>query len=97
VFNDSRVSEYLIKTSKAQLWHKRLRHKNFDIMIKIRKIGAVKGLPRFSRPGKTICMSCHFGKQTRTHFKSKEFFSSISLELIHTDICGANRTKPSKR
>jgi len=44
----------------------------------------------------SISKSCKFGKQTRTHFNSKEFSSSIPLELIHTYICGLTREKTIK-
>lgn len=95
-FDESRVSCYLSKTSEAQPWHKSLGHMNFDILIKISKIGAVKGLARLLRPDNNIYKSCQFGKQTKTHFKSEEFFSSRSMELIHIDICGPTITKTLK-
>ena len=62
VFDDSRAIYYLRKTSEARLWHKRLGHMKFDILIRVRNIGAVKGLPILSRPDNTIYKSCRFGR-----------------------------------
>lgn len=66
---------------------------NFDSLIKVSKMGVVRGLPRMSRLDNSLWKSCWFGKQTRTHFKSKDFSSFGPLELIHIDIFGQNREK----
>ena len=93
VFDDSSVCYYSSKLSEAQLWHKTLGHMNFDSIIRVNQLGAVIAFPRLSKPNNSICKSCQFGKQTRTHFKTKEFSSSRPLELIHTDINDPNRAK----
>lgn len=79
------------KIEESWLWHRRLGHVNFDNMVKINKIIQVRGLPRLSKPGCTTCNSCQFWKQTRVHFKSKEFNTSRPLELVHADLCGPTR------
>lgn len=56
----------------------------------------MRGLPRLLMPDNSIYKSSQFGKQTRTHFKSKEFSSSRPLDLIHTGICGPTREKNPK-
>ena len=62
VFDDSRVSYYLSKSSEAQLWNMRLGPMNFDSLIRFSKLGAVRGFPRLSRPNNSIRKSCKFGK-----------------------------------
>ena len=69
---------------------------NFDSFIRVRNMGEMRGFPRLSRPNNSISKSCQFDKQTRTHFKSKEFCSSRPLELIHIDIWGPTREKTLK-
>lgn len=93
VFDGSGVNFYLRNTNEAWLWHKGLGHMNFDNLIRVIKLGIVRGLWRLSRPENSIFKSCQFGKQVRTHFKSKEFSSSRPLELIHTYVCGSTREK----
>lgn len=56
-------------------------------------MGAVRGFPRLSKHDNTIFKLFKFGKQTMTHFKSKEFASSRPQELICIDICGPAREK----
>lgn len=58
VFDNSRVNYFLRETNEAWLWHKRLGHMNFDNLIKVSKMGVVRGLPRLSKPDNTICKSC---------------------------------------
>lgn len=71
VFDDSRINCYLRKTNEARLWHKRLGHMNFDSLIKAIKMGVVRGLPKLSRPDRSIFKSCQFGKLNRIHFSQK--------------------------
>lgn len=50
VFDDSKVNYYLKKKNGAQLCQRRLGHINFDILIRVSKMGVVRGFPRLSRP-----------------------------------------------
>jgi len=80
-------------TDDSWLWHRRLGHINFDNLVKISKLGAVRNLPKIIKPSNPICKHCQLGKQTRATFKTKEHSSSKPLELVHIDICGPMRTK----
>ena len=75
------------------LWHRRLGHINFDNLVKISKLGAVRNLPKITKPTNSICKHCQLGKQTRASFRTKEHSTSKPLELVHTDLCGPTRTK----
>jgi len=38
---------------------------------------------------KHFCECCVLGKEVRTHFQKKvEYWTRISLKVVHTDICG---------
>ena len=88
IFYDTRYNCCMIKIEESWLWHGRLGHVNFDNLVKISNIGVVRGLPRLAKIDNIICKSCQLGKQTRVHFKSKEFNTSRQLELLHADVCG---------
>jgi transposase InsO family protein len=54
--------------------------------------GAVKDLPRISKPNNSICESCQMGKMTRAQLKSKSFTSlEKPLQIVHMDLCGPSR------
>ena len=40
------------------LWHRRLGHINFDNLVKISKLGAVRNLPKITKPANSICKHC---------------------------------------
>jgi hypothetical protein len=74
------------------LWHRRLGHLNFDHIIKLRNNGAVKDLPKISKPYDSICKPFQIGNLTHTQFKSKNFPSTEKpLQLVHMDLCVPSR------
>jgi hypothetical protein len=75
------------------LWHRRLGHINFDNLVKVSNLGAVRNFPKIIKLSNTMCRHCQLGKQTRIRFKSKEYTTSKPLELVHTHLCGPTRTK----
>ena len=82
----------LRKYDESWLWHRRLGHLNFDHIIKLKNNGAVKDLPKISKPYDSVCKPCQIGKLTRTQFKSKNFPSTEKpLQLVHMDLCGPSR------
>jgi hypothetical protein len=92
VLKEEKVECHLSKYDKIWLWHKRLGHLNFDHIIKLRNSGAVKVLPKISKPYESVCKPCQIGKLTRTQFKSKNFPSMEKpLQLVHMDLCGPSR------
>ena len=54
VFDESMVKFYLRKENEEWLQQRRLGYMNFDILIKVSKMGVVRGLPRISRPSNSI-------------------------------------------
>ena len=84
---------YLSKNDENWLWHRRLGHLSFSQIRKACRFQVVRDLPDINIPENTICKSCQFGKQTRSHFIEKEGSASKPLELIHTDLCGPSRKR----
>jgi hypothetical protein len=82
----------LRKYDESWLCHRRLGHLNFDHIIKLKKNGAVKDLPKISKPYASVYKPCQIGKLTCTQFKYKTFPSiEKPLQLVHMDLCGPSR------
>ena len=77
VFDHSKVNFYLRKVNESWLWHRRLGHMNFDSLIRVRKLGAVRGFPRMSRPDKSIV--------SHVNFVSRVELISIQKSSLHID------------
>ena len=45
-----------------KLWHQKFGHANFKQVVKVSKLEAVVGLPKFGKVEKTICGACQMGK-----------------------------------
>jgi hypothetical protein len=92
VLKEDREECHLRKHDESWLWHRRLGHLNFDHLIKLKSLEAVKDLPRISKPQDSVCKPCQVGKLTRTQFKSKNSTSTEKpLQLVHMDLCGPSR------
>jgi transposase InsO family protein len=92
VLKEDREECHLRKHNESWLWHRRLGHLNFDHLIKLKNLEAVKDLPRISKPQDSVCKPCQVGKLTRTQFKSKSSTSTEKpLQLVHMDLCGPSR------
>jgi hypothetical protein len=66
VLKEDREECHLRKHDESWLWHRRLGHLNFDHLIKLKNLDAVKDLPRISKPQDSMCKPCQVGKLTRT-------------------------------
>ena len=94
VLKENREECHLRKHDESWLWHRRLGHINFDHLIKLKNLEAVKDLLKISKPQDLVCKPCQAGKQNRTQFKSKRFTSTEKpLQLVHMDLCGSSRHK----
>jgi hypothetical protein len=71
-------------------------HINFENLVKLKKTQAIRDMARISKPTDTICKPCQHGKQRRVSFKTKEYSTSKSLELVHIDLYEPTRTKNLK-
>ena len=87
------VSCFFEKVDDSWLWHKRLCHINFDNIVKISNVKAVRDLPSIARPVDTMCREYVMGKHVRTSFRSKQNSIEKKLDMIHTDICGPTQTR----
>ena len=68
-------------------------HINFDNLVKIRNKEDVKEMPEITNPTNAVCKLCQHGKQTKVEFKTKEYSTTKTLELVHIDMCGPVRKK----
>jgi len=75
------------------LWNKIMGHMNFDNLVKISMKQVVRDMPHITKPSSIFCNQFRHGKQSRMSFKTKEYTTSKTLKLVHTDICGPTRTK----
>jgi hypothetical protein len=58
VLKENREECHLRKHDESWLWHRRLGHLNFDHLIKLKNLEAVKDLPRISKPQESMCKPC---------------------------------------
>jgi hypothetical protein len=84
------------KEDESWLWNKIMGHIHFDNLVKVRKREAVKEMPQITKPTNTLCKHCQQGKQTKTRFKSKEYSTTRTLEIVHNDLVGPTTTKGLK-
>ena len=71
ILDDKDENCYLGNEDESWLWHKRLRHINFDNLIQLNKKEAIRDLPFINNLSISICKQCQHGKQTRVKFKTK--------------------------
>jgi hypothetical protein len=89
VLKEDKEKCHLSKFDEIWLWHRRLGNMNFDHIVKLNNEGAVKDLPRISKPNNSVCESCQMGNLTCAQFKSKSFTSlEKPLQIFHMDVCG---------
>jgi hypothetical protein len=48
------------------------------------------------KPMKTLFKHCQQGNKKKINFKSKEYSTTRLLQIVHTDLVGATRTKGLK-
>ena len=76
------------------IWHRRLGHANFELILKFFKKNFVIGLQNINFEKDHLYDACQFGKQVKSSFKSKDCIStSIPLQLLHMDLFGPSRTQ----
>ena len=67
----------LAKEDEIWLWHKRMGHINFDILVRISKREAIREMKKISKPSNTLCEACRHGKQTKVQLKQKNTLHHI--------------------
>ena len=58
------------------LWHRKLGHISMSTLSKLKTKRLVKGLPNIKFEKDMLCDACAKGKQTKTHFKSKDIVNT---------------------
>jgi hypothetical protein len=66
LLKENREECHLRKHDEIWLWDRRLGHLNFDHLIKLKNLEAVKDLLRISKPQDSMCKPCQVGKQNKT-------------------------------
>jgi hypothetical protein len=64
---------HLRKHDERWLWNRRLGHLNFDHLIKLKNLEALKDFPIISKPQDSMFKPYPVRKLTTTQFKSKRF------------------------
>ena len=71
----------------TQIWHRRLKHENFELLNDLCKHELVIGLTKLEFTKNKPCNACQKGKQFKSSRKLKNVVStSRPIELIHMDL-----------
>jgi transposase InsO family protein len=98
VLNENREESHLRRHDERWLWHRRLEYINFDHLIKLKNLEAVKDLPRISKLQDSMCKPCQVRKQNKKQFKSRSFTSTEKpLQLVHMDLCVPSRQEGTRK
>jgi hypothetical protein len=80
------------------IWHKRIGHVNEQQLKFMQNSDIVTGLPKFKVDGMyKICEACQFGKQTKNVFPHDKNVSKRALDVVHSDVWGANQNDVNGR
>ena len=82
---------YSANTTTAELWHKRMGHFHHAALLNMQRKDLAIGFPHIETELPN-CRSCQYGKQARTPFQQATWRATSKLQLIHTDLCGPQRT-----
>jgi hypothetical protein len=78
---------FMGQLDESWLWHKIMGHMNFENLVKICTNQALRDMPKITKPTTTICKQFQHGKQSKVKFKTKEYKTSKTLEIVDTDLC----------
>ena len=76
-------------TSSSELWHIRFGHIICKELYYVSKV--VIGLPYLKIDHEGTCKECAIGKNIKNPFPKSETKTKVTLELIHSDVCGPIR------
>jgi hypothetical protein len=80
------------------IWHKRIGHVNEQQLKFMQNSDIGTGLPKFKVDGMyKICEACQFGKQTKNVFPHDKNVSKRALDVVHSDVWGANQNDVNGR
>jgi hypothetical protein len=81
VLKEDKEECHLRKHDESWLRHRRLGHLQFDHLIKLKNLEAIKYLPRISKPQGSVCKPCQIGKLTMTRFNPR----ALLLQRSHSN------------
>jgi hypothetical protein len=84
------------KEDEVWLWNRRMGYINFDNIVNINKKEDVIVMPQIMNPTNTLCKHCQKRNKTKTNFKTREYSTIRSLEIVHNDLVGPPRKKGLK-
>ncbi|XP_016755167.2 uncharacterized protein [Gossypium hirsutum] len=79
------------RVSATETWHKRLGHFHHQGSLQMQSKKLVEGLTDID-DDLPHCQACKFRKQHRQPFPKQAWRASKKLQLVHTDLCGPQRT-----
>ena len=84
------------KEDESWIWNRIMGHIHFGNLVKVNKREAIREMPQITKPTNTLCNHYQPAKKTKNKFKSKEYSTTIPLEIIHIDLAGPTTTKGLK-
>ncbi|XP_022926226.1 uncharacterized protein LOC111433407 [Cucurbita moschata] len=82
---------FVSRASATEIWHKRLGHFHHRGLLQMQSKKLVERLLDIN-DDMSFCRASNFGKQHRQPFTKQAWRSSKKLQLVHTDLCGHQRT-----
>ncbi|XP_061999414.1 uncharacterized protein LOC133716772 [Rosa rugosa] len=95
-FNKQRCDCLSVRSAEEtfKIWHRRLRHVNYQDLLKLSTKQCVRGLPALSGKTNKICGGCKTRKQARSPHKTINSATTTRvLELLHMDLIGPAQTE----
>ena len=78
---------YSANTTTAELWHKNMGHFHHAALLNMQRKDLAIGLPHIENE-----LPRQYGKHARIPFQQATWRATSKLQLIHTDLCGPQRT-----
>ena len=82
---------FAINRSNEELWHKKLGHFHYVVLMYMQKHNLVRGVPRLENR-LTNYAACQYGKQARKPFPQSVWRATHKLQRVYTDVEGPQRT-----
>ena len=82
---------FISRASATEIWHKRLGHYHHRGLLQMQSKKLVEELADID-DDMSPCRACNFGKQHRQPFPTPAWKVSKKLQLVHTNLCGPQRS-----
>jgi len=82
---------FAINTSNEELWHRKLGHFHYVVLMYMQRHNRIRGVPRLENR-LTNCAACQYRKQARKLFPQSAWRATHKLQLVHIDVEGTQRT-----